>query len=355
MSFIRWIYRFIISFYSKMTRHGITSTLPKTMQALQITMEPFPPGELPGKPTLQVVTIPTPSVSSGSVLVKVHATAINPSDVLNSAGSFPHTTFPRVPGRDFAGTVVNGPRHLRGKKVFGTSGHDLSFTRDGSHAEYCAAPEDGVVIMPRNMSFVQAATIGVPFTTAWMALERAQTKPTDVVLVVGAFGAVGTAACQIARSMGCDVLTAARRDYADIDLRTDPMLKAGKTLTGGLGPDVIIDTVGDPLLMRRALEILARRGRLCYIAAPQTFSADFVYNMKDVYRMEKTITGCNSLAYTSKEMGDILRRLAPGFDKGLYRVTPDAELIKVQIGQEAIDTYRMLNGTHSKKYVILTE
>jgi NADPH:quinone reductase len=66
--------------------------------------------------------------------VQVKAAAINPSDVKNVLGKMHETTVPRVPGRDFAGIVAEGPEAWEGKAVFG-SGGNLGFGRDGTHAE----------------------------------------------------------------------------------------------------------------------------------------------------------------------------------------------------------------------------
>jgi NADPH2:quinone reductase len=328
----------------------------KKMRALRIFKESSHSHNTPDVISLHFVTVPIPAVAPGSVLVRIYATAINPSDAANATGHFPYTTFPRILGRDFAGVVVAGPSQLQGQRVFGTSGRDLSFTRDGAHAEYCVVLEDGVVVMPADLSFMQAATIGVPFTTAWLALERVHTKPSDTVLVVGAFGAVGRAVCQLARAKGCRVITAARRDTANIDLTMDPKLKGTKALTDGVGPTVVVDTVGDPHLMRMALDTLALRGRLSYITAPKTFDADFSFDMRSLYRTEKEIVGCNSLNYNAKEMGDILRELAPGFAKeGPYKTYDASELLEVKLAEEALEAYRTVKEGKSGKYVICAE
>jgi len=161
-----------------------------TMRALQLAVSNS------SKPSLSLVTIPRPIPPSGSVLVRIHAASINPSDVLNSNGGFSHTTFPRVLGRDYSGVITDGPAELVGKEVYGTSGDSLGFTCDGAHAEYLVIPVDAVAIKPANLSFIQAASVGVPFTTAALALRRAMVKITDIVLVLGASGAVGSAAAQ---------------------------------------------------------------------------------------------------------------------------------------------------------------
>src|SRR3712207_4501953 len=83
---------------------------------------------------LRPTEVPRPQPQEGEVLVEVHAAAVNRSDVLNARGSFPFTTLPRIPGRDFAGVVVGGLDDLVGREVWGTGGGDLGFLRDGCHA-----------------------------------------------------------------------------------------------------------------------------------------------------------------------------------------------------------------------------
>lgn len=88
---------------------------------------------------LRVTGVARPVPRHGEVLVKVQAAAINPSDVKNVLGKMSQTTFPRTPGRDFAGVIKQGPADLMGRPEFGTGG-DLGFLRDGSHAEYLIVP-----------------------------------------------------------------------------------------------------------------------------------------------------------------------------------------------------------------------
>lgn len=331
----------------------VTTSLPsqKTMLALQMSKFSQSSEEVPSKHSLNLTTVPVPSPAPGSILLRVHASQINPSDAANANGFFPYTTFPRVPGRDFAGTVISGPEHLQNKRVFGSSGREFSFTLDGAHAEYCVVPEDCVVPIPENLSFVQAATIGVPFTTAWIALERARVTADDTVMVIGAYGAVGTAACQLVRARGARVITAARRDTADVNLLLDSNMEGVKALTDGAGPSVVIDTVGNVDIMGRALEVLARRGRLSYISAPKTFNAQFSFDMKGVYRAEKEIIGCNTLNYSMKEVADMLRVLAPRFASGQYQPL-EGKTVEVKLGEEALNAFREVRAGKSLKYVI---
>src|SRR5690606_1109404 len=133
---------------------------------------------------LALIDLPRPVPAADEVLIRVEAAGLNPSDVKNVLGRFPYTTLPRVPGRDVAGIVEEGPAEFLGKAVWAT-GKEPGFTRDGSHAEWLCLPADGVALMPSSLSFAQAAACGVPYTTAWNGLHRAGLDEYQRVLVIG--------------------------------------------------------------------------------------------------------------------------------------------------------------------------
>jgi NADPH2:quinone reductase len=217
------------------------------------------------KTALKFDSRPEPDLGENQLLVKVAASPIQPSDLLNTQGNFPFTTFPRVPGRDFSGTVVKPTASpWCGKSVYGTSGSVLGFRCDGAHAEYVAVPDDAVAEVPQGMDLKQASVLGVPWTTAYVALTRAAAKKGETVLVFGAGGAVGGAVVQLAKSslFGCRVLTAGRGDKYEVDTTKHPDLSVAKDLTGGRGPDVVVDTTGDMGLMKAGLHQLNKGGRL---------------------------------------------------------------------------------------------
>src|SRR6476661_7979445 len=108
----------------------------------------------------------------GDVVVEVKAAGVNPSDVKAATGLMPYAVFPRTPGRDFAGVVIDGPAGSIGREVFGSSG-DLGIRRDGTHATHLVVEADAVVEKPASISWEEAAGIGVPFVTAMEGLRRA--------------------------------------------------------------------------------------------------------------------------------------------------------------------------------------
>jgi NADPH:quinone reductase len=131
---------------------------------------------------LRLVELPDPRPDSASAIVKVVAASITPSDVKNVEGKMEHTTLPRVPGRDYAGTVIHGPAEWIGAEVWGTGG-EIGYSIDGSHAELIAVPIASLRRNPHPLSLEQAAAIGLTYLVAWLGLvEYARlTAPRDLV------------------------------------------------------------------------------------------------------------------------------------------------------------------------------
>src|SRR6185437_8256105 len=122
--------------------------------------------------------------------------------------------FPRTPGRDYAGVVIDGPAGTVGREVFGSSG-DLGIRRDGTHATHLAVEADAVVEKPTGISWEEAAGIGVPFVTAMEGFRRGGIpKPGETVLVMGVNGKVGQAAVQIASWQGARAIGVVRKPEA---------------------------------------------------------------------------------------------------------------------------------------------
>ena len=213
---------------------------------------------------LQLAEIDKPVIGADQVLVRVRAASIHVGDAILMSGSpfvMRMATGLRrpknqVPGTDVAGTVeavgtdVHGLRP--GDEVFGWCA--------GAFAEYVAASEDHFVLKPADLTFEQAAAVGVSATTALQLLrDDGHVGPGQKVLINGASGGVGTFAVQIAKAFGAEVtgvtstknLDMARSIGADhvIDYTREDFRK------GGPRYDFILDNVGDRSMAetRRAL------------------------------------------------------------------------------------------------------
>src|SRR5215467_15334667 len=148
------------------------------------------------------------------VLIEVKAAAVNPSDVKAATGLMSYAVFPRTPGRDYAGVVIDGPPDSIGREVFGSSG-DLGIRRDGTHASHLAVELEATVEKPKSASWEQAAGIGVPFVTAMEGFRRAGIpKAGETVLIMGVTGKVGQAAAQIATWHGARAIGVVRKAEA---------------------------------------------------------------------------------------------------------------------------------------------
>ncbi|WP_296260086.1 MULTISPECIES: quinone oxidoreductase family protein [unclassified Pseudomonas] len=269
---------------------------------------------------LEFVELPMPVPAPGEVLVQIKAAGLNPSDVKNVLGRFPYTTLPRVPGRDFAGIVIDGPQALLGQEVWGT-GNQIGFSRNGSHAGYITLSAKGVALKPKSLSFVQAASLGVPYTTAWDALERGLVQANTRLLVIGANGAVGNAAIALSKVRGAQVLAAARRPeqvqalqdqgYSAILLGQPEELSAQVNAVFPGGADVIFDTTG--FWLPASVQALAPFGRIAIIAAP--VDGHVQLPALALYRKGGSVVGINSLLYGVEACARMLEQFGRLFDE----------------------------------------
>src|SRR5436309_14930478 len=262
------------------------------------------------------------------LLVEVKAAAVNPSDVKAATGLMAYAVFPRTPGRDYAGLVIDGPAGTIGREVFGSSG-DLGIRRDGTHATHLSVEADAVVEKPKGVSWEEAAGIGVPFVTAMEGLRRAGIpKAGETVLVMGVNGKVGQAAVQIASWHGARVIGVVRRaesyeGHANspvdvIDASATDVASRVRELNGGRGADIVFNTVGDPYF-EAAHQSLALRGRQILIAAVDRIVQ---FNILEFYRGQHTYVGIDTLGLSSIATGAVLRELGPGFAGGHLKPFP---------------------------------
>jgi NADPH2:quinone reductase len=267
---------------------------------------------------------------SQDVVVEIKAAGVNPSDVKAATGLMPYAVFPRTPGRDFAGVVVDGPSEWLGREVFGSSG-DLGIRRDGTHATHLVVEAAALVEKPGNISMDEAAGIGVPFVTAIEGFRRAgMPGAQETVLVMGLNGKVGQAATQLASWRGAKVIGVVRSDEAYqghasgpvdvINASTADVAARVGDLTAGKGVDIVFNTVGDPYF-EAANKSLALAGRQILIAA---VDKTVPFNILEFYRGRHTYVGIDTLAFSSVASADILRDALPDLVSGHLKPYPIA-------------------------------
>ena len=106
--------------------------------------------------------VEAPNLGPDESLVEVRASSVNPSDLANVKGAFAAST-PRVPGRDYAGVVVDGSPDWIGKEVWGAS-PGLGVAVDGTHAEHVVVKTASLAGKPAELSMEEAATFGIPIS-----------------------------------------------------------------------------------------------------------------------------------------------------------------------------------------------
>lgn len=279
--------------------------------------------------------VPRPYLGEGEVLVKIHAAAVNRSDVLNVRGSFPFTTLPRIPGRDFAGIIVEGPWELVGMEVWGTGGGELGFIRDGSHAQYLAVSRNTVVPKSDTLSLEEAAASGLAYVTAGSALiELGGVSAGETILVTGAAGGVGSAAVMIARWKGARIIGAIKdeseREIAEragveviVDTSREEVTDAVLAATDGHGVNLVLDAVGGPLF-EPALNSLGEKGRMVVITTTPG-KQQVSFNLLDFYRKGLRLFGLMTSFLDAEGSASVLRDLNPGFDEGALHAPAIAE------------------------------
>jgi NADPH:quinone reductase len=277
---------------------------------------------------LRFETQAMPAFSAAECLVEVASAAVNPSDVKAVLGFMPHAVWPRTPGRDYAGRVVDGPAALVGKEVWG-SGGELGIRRDGTHARYLVVPTESVREKPSNLTMDEAGAVGVPFITAFEGLRRAGgAKAGDVVLVLGANGKVGQAAIQLATMAGATVIGVERSGepyigHASgmvrmIDASRCNLDEVVRELTNGHGADIVYNTVGSPYF-ERANRAMAVGGTQIFIS---TIERPVAFDIFAFYRGQHTYVGIDTLALDAQTGAAILDTLLPAFERGTLKPFP---------------------------------
>lgn len=227
--------------------------------------------------TLKILDQPTPEPSNGQVRIKVEACGVNFPDTLIIENKYQFKPpLPFAPGGEVAGVI-----DAVGEGVSGIAVGDpvIAMTGHGGFAEEIVCFDTMVMKRPASMDAVTAAGFTMTYGTSMHALkQRAQIRPGETLLVLGAGGGVGLTAVELGAVMGAKVIAAASSEeklaaarevgasetinYAD--LGPAGLKDAVKKLTGGKGADVIYDPVGDAWT-EQAFRAIGWGGRLLVV------------------------------------------------------------------------------------------
>jgi NADPH2:quinone reductase len=252
--------------------------------------------------------VPVPEIGAHDVLIRIHASSINPVDAFTAMGVLKGMVdyhFPVILGRDLAGTVdqigAKVSRYQPGDEVFGWISPPA--LHEGTYADYIALPEDQFTApKPASIDFPHAAATPLAAGTALFALDALQLTDGDRVLVVGATGGVGSFFVQLAANLGAHVIaTALPEDEAylrdlgaaeTIDRTTDVPAAVRERHPDGI--NALLDLVNrDPAAFAANTSVLTPGGRAASTLSaagdhhPTHISASNVMNASEPARFEQ--------------------------------------------------------------------
>lgn len=201
---------------------------------------------------------PVPDAGDNDVLIEIRAASVNPIDFKIRDGKLRFLrkySFPLVLGHDLSGVVTKIGRNVSRFKVGDSVYSRARNGRIGTFAEYIAVDQDDIALMPKNLSFEEAASIPLVGLTSWQALvDTAKIKSGDRVFIQAGAGGIGSFAIQLAKQFGAKVVTTASKQNEEfvrslgadevIDYRSQDFASVLRDL------DIVYDTIGGEALYR---------------------------------------------------------------------------------------------------------
>jgi NADPH:quinone reductase-like Zn-dependent oxidoreductase len=247
-----------------------------------------------------------PQPRAGEVLIRLFASTVDPGNVKRAMGQMrtftPELKFPWIPGASISGLVVEvgeGVRDFKsGDEVFGYRG------LGGAYAEYVAVEVNAIGQKPANLTHAEAAAIAVSGQTAARAMDAAAIQAGQTILILGAAGSVGSAAVQLAKARGANVIAVCRSRSVDrvrrlnADTVIDGDAVSFESVTQGV--DAALDTLGGEF-ETRTMSTLKPNGTLVALVHPPSQEKALQLGVRAV--LVRTESQTSSLIYL-QEMAD---------------------------------------------------
>lgn len=318
----------------------------------------------PGGPeVLQILERLRPVPGEGEMLVRVSAAGINRPDVMQRQGNYP----PPPGASDILGLELAGVVESLGSGVrrFKPGNRVMALVHSGAYAEWAVVQEASALPVPDGMSLVEAGAFPETYFTVWSnVFERAGLKPGETLLIHGGTSGIGTTALMLAKAIGAKVIVTAGSPEkceaclklgADgaIDYRRQDFVAVSKELTGGRGPDVILDMVGGDYIARN-LEAVAVDGRIAQIAFQKGSKAEVDFLPLLMKRI--TLTGstlrARPLAMKAKLAASLEEHVLPVLARGEARPLIDSTYPFEQVADAHA---RMDSDSHTGKIVLVMD
>ncbi|WP_409417938.1 zinc-dependent alcohol dehydrogenase family protein [Flavobacterium sp. PS2] len=306
--------------------------------------------------------IEKPTPKKGEVLVKIHASGVNPIDNKIRIGVSPYASpvLPAILGTDLAGVIEaigEGVTQFKiGDEVYGLAGGVLGL--QGTLAEYTVVDADLLAIKPKNLSMKEAAGIPLVVLTAWEGLiDRAKVKKGDKVLVHAGAGGVGHIVVQLAKTLGADVYATVSKQKEDIvksygatpiDYKTTQVEDYVNQYTDGKGFDIIYDTVGGQSL-DDSFKAIRHYGQIssCYAFGTHTLATSSLRSasLHGVFVLHPAISGEGR-----KHHSDILTQATKLFEEGKLKPLIDPRKFTLD---NAIEAHKAVSDGSSTGRIVV--
>lgn len=286
---------------------------------------------------------PRPTAAEGELVIRVHATSVNPFDVAVRAGymsGYFNHTLPLILGTDAAGIVEEVGAGVAGFAAGDSVYARVGVVRDGGYAEYVAVPASDVAAKPESLDFIHSAAVPHVTLTAWQALiEVAGLSEGQTVLIHGAAGGVGHVAVQLAQSRGAKVIGTASTNIdflrgLGVDEAIDYSTTRFEEVVGGV--DVVLDTVGGDT-QQRSWSVIKPGGILVSIIEPPSEEAAAAHGVRQ------------QMVMSAPPIGPVLSEVATMVDAG--EIKP--EVSRVLPLEDVRTAHEMIEGRHTRGKVVL--
>ncbi|WP_255586316.1 MULTISPECIES: zinc-binding alcohol dehydrogenase family protein [Providencia] len=315
-----------------------------------------------------------PVVKAGRVKIKIHAVGICGTDIHAWGGNQPFFQYPRVLGHEISGTICAVADDIKQWKVGQRvavmpyvacyecgackSGKTnccekisvIGVHEDGGFCEYLNVPEKNILAIEDSVSDIDGALIE-PFAISAHAVRRAQIKPHDAILVVGA-GPIGLGVAAIAKADGANVLVAdtslARRQHVEkvlgiktCDPASEDYLSVIEAYFGGMLAEKVIDATGNPHAMNNTVNLIRHGGKIIFVGL---FKGNLSFSDPDFHKKETTMMGSRNA--TPEDFNKVARLMAEGKISSELMLTHqfDFDSIGERYEQDVINNRDLIKG-----------
>lgn len=312
-----------------------------------------------GPEVLQLQETPKPTPAENQVLIKVKAAGVNRRDIItrkntDTYGKGSPTTL--IPGLEVSGEITEIGSAVTDKKV---GDQVCALISDGGYAEYVAVDSSHCLPIPEGISLTDAAAIPETVFTVWFnVFHLGKLQPGEKLLIHGGTSGIGTMGLQMAKAWGCKTYTTAgSEDKIDflqkmgVDKVINYKNEAFEEVLKDEKIDVILDMVGGDYTQKN-LEILNKKGRLCYIKGMK--SMDVNINLRTIMAKNLTVTG----SFLKPQTAEVKTQIAKDVEKNIWPMFHskqiDPIIYKTFPLAEAAEAHKLMESSEHIGKILLT-